>query len=415
MKKFTTIILGAALVFAAAGQVKASTLETSGQFRARYWYANNFKFGDTNLLDDSMDWWDQRLRLNTTWKVTDTVKVITRADILENYWQTGQPPLWSNSDASKEIDFDWAYATFDVGPVVASAGKMDVTWGPGIYAAADNRYRLKLATKFDKISTSIAWDVMAETFDSGTKDDDNGFSVTIASPIADWNVGFMGAYRTNGYIDGSLADTRDYDISFFAGDVWATGAFGPVKFNGEFAYLSGEREQPGEDQDLTGMIAYAGAFMPAGPVNVGLEFAYAAGNDPDSSDENEGALPQDYQGPFNSFILFTPFDFSGWQSNYEADTGVSNAIAAKASVTYAATQKLSLIGAVIWAQADEKQLDRRDDDMGVEFNGLARYALNENVTLQAGVGYLSAGDYFKVGDFDVNNPLVVTAHAIVTF
>jgi hypothetical protein len=50
--------------------------------------------------------------------------------------------------------------------------------------------------------------------------------------------------------------------------------------------------------------------------------------------------------------------------------------------------------------------------MGIEVDALLKYALNENVTLQTGLGYLFIGDYFGQ---DTDDPMVVTAHAVVTF
>jgi hypothetical protein len=155
--------------------------------------------------------------------------------------------------------------------------------------------------------------------------------------------------------------------------------------------------------------------MPAGPVNVGVEMAYTRGDDPNTVDENEGAVAQDYNGPFTSFILFNQFDLDGWNTTYSGgvDAGFNNALALKASGTWAFTKQFSLMAAGVWAQADEAVAD---DDMGVEVDVLAKYAMTENVTLQAGLGYLAAGDYFRgPGGQTVDDPMVATAHAIVKF
>jgi hypothetical protein len=72
------------------------------------------------------------------------------------------------------------------------------------------------------------------------------------------------------------------------------------------------------------------------------------------------------------------------------------------------------MGAGVWAKADQT-LPNQDSDMGVEVDLLAKYALTENVTLQAGFGYLAAGDYYKIAGKSPDDPMVITAHAIVTF
>jgi hypothetical protein len=73
--------------------------------------------------------------------------------------------------------------------------------------------------------------------------------------------------------------------------------------------------------------------------------------------------------------------------------------------------QLSFKGALVWAKANEKGL-RPGDDMGVEVDLLAKYAVTANVTVQAGFGYLSAGDFYGK---NVDDPWVGTAHAVVTF
>ena len=190
MKKFMTIVLAAALVFAVAGQASAAALETSGEYRGRFWYLDNYK------SDNSSEFWDQRLRLKMGWKVSDTVSVNARADVLENTWQT------VGADAS-EIDFDWANVAFAWGTANLTVGKQDVSWGPGVYAKADNRYRAKIGSKFGENSWSFAWDKMVETgkeFD----EDWNGYSLGFVMPLAGWKFGVLGVYSDNKPVDADL-------------------------------------------------------------------------------------------------------------------------------------------------------------------------------------------------------------------
>jgi hypothetical protein len=242
--------------------------------------------------------------------------------------------------------------------------------------------------------------------DSGVEheEDWDGYSLGFVMPLAGWKFGVLGLY----------SDNNPSDTDLLGLDLTAEGMLGPAKIVFEGAYGAGETKNAlGQKIDQDGLEAYVGAFLPLGPVNCGFEFGYAKGDDPTSKDY-EGALFHDYNGPFNSFILFNQFDLDGWNSIYTggADKGLNNAMALKASATFAFSKQLSLMGAGIWAQADEAVAD---DDMGVEVDALLKYALNENVTLQTGVGYLFAGDYFKVLGESPDDPLVVTAHAIVTF
>jgi hypothetical protein len=292
---------------------------------------------------------------------------------------------------------------------VFTVGKQDVSWGSGIYAKADNRYRFKFGTKLGSLPVGFAYDKLNE--DGDWSDDDSGYTVNTIVPVGGWKLGFLGIYRDK---NDTLADGKRADSTFLALDVIANGALGPATIAFEGAYGEGESRTI----DTSGLMAYVGAFLPIGPVNVGLECGYARGNDQSSTDENEGLLTHDYNGAFNSFILFNNFDLNGWNSIYKnelvTDIGLNNALALKASGTFAFTKQLSLMGAVVWAQADETAANQ-DSDMGIEIDALLKYALTENVTLQTGVGYLSVGDYYQVAGVTPDDPLVVTAHAVVAF
>jgi hypothetical protein len=416
MKKVMTVFLAAAIAFAAAGQASAATFETKGEFRARYWYLSDY-FGfkgplATAASDSSMDMWDQRFRLGMGWQVSDTVKINARADILENVWDftTGTNDDKTVGGTGKEIDFDWAWADIQIGAnSKLQVGKMDVTWGPGVYAKADNRYRLRVGSKFDKVTAGLAYDMVTETFDTKGVGDNGALTLGAAMPVGDHTFGLLGIYSDN-------KATLDTEKTLFAIDGYWLGAVGPAKFTAEAAWATGTTDNKNApDTDREGLMAYIGATMPVGPVGVGLEFGYSKGDDPGTADD-EGAIFHDYNGPFNSFILFNNFDLDGWNSVYSggADKGLNNAMALKASATFAASKQLSFMGALVWAQADQTR-QGQDDNMGIEVDALAKYALTENVTLQAGVGYLSAGDYYEVLGQNPDDPLVVTAHAIVTF
>lgn len=397
MKKLITIGMAAALMFATVGQASATALETSGVYRARYWYISNPTMGMDTAADDSMGFWDQRLRLNMAWQVSEGVKVGARADILENDWPT---------DATNEIDFDQAFASIALGgtPLTIVVGRQDVSWGTGMFAQADNRYRAKLAFKTDAVAGSLAYDQVKESYDDGAVDDAWGASLGATTKLGDLTAGVLGWYSS----DKSTADLEKRRMGV---DVFCKGQVGPANLAAEAAFATGKDDSDvGDDVDASALMAYVGAFMPAGPANVGVEFAYSAGDDA-TTDENEAAYSQEYQGPFSSFILFNNFDMDGAISSFSGDTGVKNAMAVKASATMAASKELSFMGAVVYAMADETA-EGQDDQMGVEVDLLAKYMITENVTAQAGFGYLSAGEYF--GE-DLDNPWVGTVQFLVAF
>ena len=180
-------------------------------------------------------------------------------------------------------------------------------------------------------------------------------------------------------------------------DVYTMGAAGPVSVKAEVNYVWGDVESSAGTVDLSGLAIYAGLGFNAGMTNLGLEVAYARGNDPNTADENEGAASMDYDGPFHSIILYHNFDYDGFQSVKSADRGVTNALAVKASATAKPSEKLTLIGAAVWAKQDEVMAGA-DDDLGIELDAIAVYNIYDNVAYTLGFGYLIAGDAF--GDID---------------
>ena len=70
MKKLFTIAVAATMMCAAASQASAAALETSGQFRGRYWYLSDYNFTKGDAVDSSQDFFDQRLRLNMAYPAT---------------------------------------------------------------------------------------------------------------------------------------------------------------------------------------------------------------------------------------------------------------------------------------------------------------------------------------------------------
>ena len=420
MKKFMTIVMAAALVFAVAGTASAGTLETSGEARFRLWNLDNY------LQDGhSTEFWDQRVRLNLVWPVNDNVKVSLRADILEGFWgdntQSVQrtyvqdPTTGAISDTETiigtapkpPISFDQAYATVkipDTGATV-SLGRQPVTWGLGVAAKADNRDRFKLVYKAGAFTIVYAYDKFKELFaehDTGPIDDNRGHALGAVTTVGGFNTGLLAYYAMN---ETSLTvdSTRLLVDGFFMGKA------GPATIKGEVAFQTGKNEAKGGgmDVDYEGLMAYLGAFMDAGPATVGIEAAYARGDDPDTTDKVEGSL---YHGPFNSIILFNNLDYPGYAGETSGDSSVGNAIAAKVSATMKPMDNVSVTGAAIYATRDQVTAGM-DKAMGTEIDLIVVYGVTEAVNVIIGGGYLMAGDYYG----DVDNPWGAMVATVVNF
>ena len=433
MKKLMMIGMAAAVLLTFAGQAKATALETSGELRARGWWVDNYVANGR-----STDWFDQRLRLNMVWPVAENVKVNVRADILEGFWGENSETTSYNFDAAAgkvtsslsgtpakpQIAFDHVNMQFvwPGTPLTFIVGRQDVSWGTGMYAKADNRDRFKVVAKFaPELSVIFAYDKSKEMFGAeGTNnlEDARAWTLAAAGAAAGWNYGVLTAY--------SIDDTSAVGSKTRNGlDATASGKAGPVDLKFEVGYVTGTDEiRGGTDIDATGLAGYVSAAMPAGPVTVTLEGAYCSGNDPSTPNKNEGAFRFDYQSSFWSIILYNNLDYPGYlgsssgnavTSDYAADFGVTNAIAGKATVAWTPMKGFTLIGAAVYAQANEDVIVGKTrikaDPLGTEFDVVAVYNITDNVYFLGGFGYLVAGDFFG----EVDNPMGVMGSLNVKF
>ena len=413
MKKLQIIWLIAALLNIVAGNAHAAALETGGEIRVRGWWLDNY------VKDGKFtEFWDQRLRLTMTWPVAERVRIQVRADILEGMWgddipaatqavtvapATGSPnpaPPVLGTQAKQQIVFDWVNMQFVLPgtPLLFAIGRQDVSWGTGFWVQADNRDRFQVAAKLDSVVILFAYDKFVEvTTNHGPLDDQRGWAVGAVSDAAGFRFGLLVAYLK----DGSRTRFPAGDVSYVAGDVFAKGAFGPAKLQAEFYYGGGTVDRGAlGDLDLGGLGGYASLFLPVGPsVSIGLEGAYARGDDPKSAGKIEGVFSADYEGPYWSVIFYNNMDYSGYggdsqSSSYGMDFGVRNAVTGKFSAVFTPLKNLSITGAGLYAAADQTRAGV-DKAMGWEFDVIAVYGITENVSLTLGVGYALLGDYWK--------------------
>lgn len=423
MKKLLTVALAAVLVAAMTVPAMAMHFEMNGQLRVRSWVIDNYWPNSQGDQSGDMEFIDQRFRVGMTWGLTESVTLKARADINEGLWGesvgafTGQvsDPItglpigadFRENPSKDEISFDHMYASiaFPGAPLTMVVGRQDVTFGTGMSAKSDNRDRLKLAYKAGDWTIIAAYDKFQEDFEQeleGLGSDSRGWAAAAVGSVAGWKTGLLYYLALDESIGSGVfapgAAGEQLDNTFHLLDWFVMGQAGSIALKGDLAYRWGEAGLKGGNKtDADGLGAYAGAFVNAGMTNFGLEFGWARGNDPNTP-ENEGAFVHDYHGPFNSIILWNGMDYQGYDNLSRGiksgDTGMVNAMALKGSVTATPSEKMSLTGAVIWAQRDEVQTAGQSDELGVEADVIASYNLYDNVAFTAGFGYLWAGDHY---------------------
>jgi len=118
MKKLLVILFALGLVFAFSAPVMAVDVSFDGSYRIRGWYDSN-----SALQKESTPsaYYDQRMRVGTTFQVAEGLKVITRFDALDGIWGT-TAMRGDNPTAVNNVQFDKAYVQFVTGIGQVRAG-----------------------------------------------------------------------------------------------------------------------------------------------------------------------------------------------------------------------------------------------------------------------------------------------------
>jgi len=440
MKRVLVCVLTSALVFALAAPAAAMHFEMNGQLRVRSWYLDNYwpRATDGNQKGD-FEFVDQRFRVFLNWGLNEYVKLLARADINEGFWgarigvpsesvetdpitgQINRVILPNTTVAKAPVAFDWMTLQFrwPGKPIQIRIGRGDVSWGTGIFAKSDPRDRVLVGAKVRGWIFGGAYDKHQESFQNelvGAGSDYRGWAAFVLRNVAKWKLGALYVLQFDQTTIGAPVPfgtgtglSRDRNLGML--DVFAIGATGPVSWKAEVAYVThGKLRPPEPELDRSGFIGYVGGFFNAGMANLGLEFAYAQGED--AGGDLTGSLKMDQHAPYHSIILFNSLDYPGYDSLYlnnnatpgtppgnapGFDQNFANAWSVKGTVTASPTERLTLVGAVLHAKRDEV-LPGVDRDMGWEVDGMLSYSLYDNLAYTLGIGYLFTGDFYTNDD-----------------
>ncbi len=175
----------------------------------------------------------------------------------------------------------------------------------------------------------------------------------------------------------------------------------------EFDYIFGDKDMNNAAQtsyDISGMAFMADFDMNFGAASANFTYFYISGDD-DATDTDLDA----YSVGGGTGADFEPlYILTGTQTGLlNNDSGSINAagVAARtagvhglvASADFQASEKLGFHGALGWGQAASER-PGYDSDYGFEFDAGASYKLLDNLTYNLHFGWMSTGDFFKMGD-----------------
>jgi hypothetical protein len=170
--------------------------------------------------------------------------------------------------------------------------------------------------------------------------------------------------------------------------------------------------------NISGISALASMSVPLGRGNVGLTMVYGSGQDPAKDPAvggklNINALSANYS--LGNILLDTSMNSD--RDGSSLSVGGRGIVAVKVSADCLKKEESRSLGiAIIWAKtAENASTTVASRNLGVELDGNASMKLDDNLQLTAGVGYLFAGDAWKVFKGDNNDAVKLHTAVVLTF
>ena len=449
MKRFWLVLLSLGLVLAFSASAMAVDVKFSGDFTIAGMYLDKTKLvKDTAADGPSTAFYYQRLRVRTDFVVSTGLTLITRFDAMERVWGGARGESAASTTAGSDLDsagtktenqniaFDWAYINyvspigiFDIGLMedgrtgtvfgdsYSTAGriKWNNTFGPFTLKADITKVK---DTSNTAITTATAADV-----------DDDKYGVEGVYQWKDGKAGMKVTYYR--YASKRVPVATGYQKTYWQFTPYTIAKIGPVDIQAELNWAKGKLQDtdtgsstPNKDLDnLSGWIDATAAF---GPVYFGGTFAYVSGDDPGSTDKQEGGtltggrdwMPclimwnydrTNWAGPLNGY--------TGGTTTAAQDTNMSNAWFFQGRAGVKPVAALDIMASVSYANADKKPTAAwLYNSYGWEVDVTGTYKITNNLSYMLGVGYLFTGDYYKAesdankigNDYLVINKLTLT-------
>jgi hypothetical protein len=415
MKKLLVGLLALGLVFSFSVPVMATDLSVSGSYRIRGWLDSNSQLWPEGNAGDA--YYDQRMRVQPTFKVVDGLSATIRFDALEGVWGGDLRSPAADEDGVINLDanvqFDKAYVTFltAYGQVEAGFKSTDV-WGTDFGNTEAFVGEIDFMTKLSedlavlfRVEKDIEGDaIYFETEDSNTIEDrdKDAYIAAVVYKKEGVEAGMLYKYVRDAYSGSTALGLAEGEVlkTIHVLSPYFKATVGPAYVEGQIYYGTGDMETDlgRPDFDLQDLLIYLLAKGDVGPGYVGGMFAWSQGDDDPGDTDAKGAI-------FNGsdwnpcLILFNDTEPSslGWYGTTGAQ--LQNAYLFQVFGGMTPMEKLSVMASLSYAYADE-QLNYVDDEIGTEFDITASYKIYDNLDYTVGFGYLFAGDYYKGTDKD---------------
>ena len=386
----------------------------------------------------------QRLRVQTDFVVSPGLSLITRVDALERVWDgprtspgiTLAVDSYGTKAENENIAFDWAYINY-ASPIGAFAvgimndGATGTVFGNS-YAPAG---RIKYSYTISPVTLNLAY----------TKVKDTSYNQQGTNTTATWSDADQDKYGIEGIFtwkDGKAglninyyryADTRpapnNYQKTYYVFTPYAVAKIGPVDLQAELNYATGKLKvyddaSFGSDVKMQNFSGWVDATATFSPVYFGGSIAYVSGDDPTTSDTQEGGTLNGGRD-WSPTLLMWNWDRSYWIGAITSTavgttngfgSSFANGLLYQGRIGVRPIAQLDVMASLTYATADKKPAGYVGGSYGWEADLVGTYKITNNLSYMLGLGYLWTGDYFKgannnngvVNDFIVTNKLTLT-------
>ncbi|PKN17679.1 MAG: hypothetical protein CVU71_14700 [Deltaproteobacteria bacterium HGW-Deltaproteobacteria-6] len=416
-------MLSLGLVLAFSISAMALDVEFSGEFYAAGVYLDKTTVKkDTATDGPSTAFYYQRLRVRTDFTVSPGLTLVTRFDAMERAWgatrDAAGTALAADSAGTRaeneNIALDWAYinyksavGVFDVGYM--NDGATGTIFGNS-YAPAG---RIKYSYAVGPVTLNAAYTKVKEanrtavnTTATTTDRDNDKYSI---EGVYNWKTGRAGLdIKYYNYAENRTA-AQPYKRNYFLLTPYILAKIGSVALQAEFNYLNGRDKFDNGAADITldNIAGWVDATADLGKFYAGGTIAYVSGNDPGTTDKNEGGILNGGRDWSPCLIMwnYERTNWAGTLAGYDGaaqDTAMTNSWFFQARGGVKPIDALDIMASVSYANADKKPADYLNNAYGYEVDLKAIYKITNNLSYMLGVGYLFTDDYYK-GKSDANN------------
>jgi len=444
MRKFWIVLLALGLVAAFSMPVWAAVDgKFSGSLRMRGWYDNNIKSLDKDKYTGAgaSQFYDNRLRLQPTFKIAEGLALTVRFDALEKKWGQTLSSVAGGVDFNDSVNLERAYVNFKTKAGEGQIGYQTIKeWGTVFGNSASSAPRIKWTVPVGDLSLfGIIEKVTEDTTNVGKNidSDRDRYQIGGVYKFKGGDVGMMIEMEKNA-INRTAAATP-YTRQYYTFNPYVKYKAGAFYLESEAYYTTGDyaKYEQGTTVPMPSDIKfeqkafYLKANMDFAPMYAGALLAYGSGDDPDTADKMEGGLfaDQGLNSAWNAALMLQSYEYRNQVGRRQGNATAAYRTSEYTDNTwfwqvYAGVKpmkELDIQLALSYSYADKKPkiagVEFVSDKYGTELDLTATYKIYDNLSYMVGFGYLWVGDYYKGTDNTVvtGNDYLVMHQLMLSF